>query len=230
MSAPRHAMVLAAGFGERMRPLTLTNPKPLLAVGGRALIDWHLIALARAGVRDVVINLSWLGEQIRAHVGDGSRFDLRVVYSEEGAVPLEAGGGIFKALPLLGDEPFLVVNGDVWTDFDFSRLRPLPADCDAQLVMVPNPPQHPRGDFFLRDSQVVLEETAHRRTYAGMGVYRPVLFAGCAAGRFPLLPLLQRAAAAGRLAAQRYDGLWFDIGTPQRLQELDQRLAGAANG
>jgi MurNAc alpha-1-phosphate uridylyltransferase len=230
MSAPRRAMVLAAGFGERMRPLTLTTPKPLLQVGGRALLDWHLAALARAGVRDVVINLSWLGAQIRDHVGDGKRFDLRVEYSEEGALPLEAGGGIFKALPLLGEEPFLVVNGDIWCDIDFARVVPLPAGCDALLVMVPNPPQHPRGDFFLRDGLVVPDETSQRRTYAGVGIYRAALFAGCAPGKFPLLPVLQRAAAAGRLAAHRYDGLWFDIGTPQRLEELDQRLASAANG
>lgn len=230
MSPPRRAMVLAAGLGERMRPLTLTRPKPLLEVGGKALIDWHLIALARAGVRDVVINLSWLGAQIESHVADGARFGLRVAYSREPAQPLEAGGGIFQALPLLGDEPFLVVNGDVWTDFDFARMAALPDDCDALLVMVPNPPQHSRGDFFLDGSRIVPQPTAIRRTYAGLGIYRPAFFDGCAAGRFPLLPLLQRAMAAARLGAQRYDGLWFDIGTPQRLQELDARLASGANG
>ncbi len=228
-------MVLAAGLGERMRPLTLTRPKPLLEVGGRALIDWHLVALARAGVRDVVINLSWLGAQIEAHVADGARFGLRVAYSREPAQPLEAGGGIYQALPLLGREPFLVVNADVWTDFDVARMVALPDDCDALLVMVQNPTQHPRGDFFLDSSRsnfsrIVPQETAVRRTYAGLGVYRPELFTGCTAGRFPLLPLLHRAMAAGRLAAQRYDGLWFDIGTPQRLQELDTRLASGANG
>jgi MurNAc alpha-1-phosphate uridylyltransferase len=152
------------------------------------------------------------------------------VYSKEGAIPLEAGGGIFKALPLLGPEPFLLVNGDVWTDFNFAKIAALPADCDAALVMVPNPPQHPRGDFYLADGHVVTRETPLRRTYSGLGVYRPELFAGSPGGKFPLLPLLQRAIDAGRLAAQLYDGLWFDIGTPQRLQELDHRLAAGANG
>ena len=230
MSVPQRAMVLAAGVGERMRPLTLTRPKPLLEVGGRALIDWHLTALARAGVREVVINLSWLGAQIRAHVGDGARFGMRVAYSEEGAEPLEAGGGIFKALPLLGPEPFLLVNGDVWTDFDFARIATLPAGCDALLVMVPNPPQHARGDFHLADGRVVAHQTPLRRTYSGLAVYRPELFAGSPGGKFPLLPLLLRAIDAGRLSAQAYDGLWFDIGTPQRLQDLDHRLAAGANG
>ena len=230
MSVPRRAMLLAAGFGERMRPLTLTTPKPLLQAGGRALIDWHLTALARAGVREVVINLSWLGAQIRAHVADGARFGLQVHYSEEGPVPLEAGGGIFKALPLLGPEPFLVVNGDIWSDCNFARVAELPADCDGLLVMVPNPAQHARGDFFVAGQRIVAHETPLRRTYSGIAAYRPELFAGCTPGRLPLLPLLQRALNAGRLAAQHYDGLWFDIGTPQRLQELDTRLASGANG
>ncbi len=230
MSVPRRAMLLAAGFGERMRPLTLATPKPLLQVGGRALIDWHLTALARAGVREVVINLSWLGAQIRAHVADGARFGLQVLYSEEGPVPLEAGGGIFKALPLLGPEPFLVVNGDIWTDYDFARCADVPPDCDGLLVMVPNPAQHARGDFFVAAQRIVAHETPVRRTYSGIAVYRPGFFAGSAPGKFPLLPLLQRALNAGRLAAQLYDGLWFDIGTPQRLQELDTRLASGANG
>ena len=230
MSVPRRAMLLAAGIGARMRPLTLTTPKPLLQVGGRALIDWHLTALARAGVREVVINLSWLGAQIRAHVADGARFGLQVHYSDEGPVPLEAGGGIFKALPLLGPEPFLVVNGDIWTDCNFARVAGLPADCDGLLVMVPNPVQHARGDFFVAGQRVVAFETPVRRTFAGISVYRPDFFAGSAPGRLPLLPLLQRALNAGRLAAQFYDGLWFDIGTPQRLQELDTRLAAGANG
>jgi N-acetyl-alpha-D-muramate 1-phosphate uridylyltransferase len=230
MSVPRRAMLLAAGFGERMRPLTLTRPKPLLEVGGRALLDWHLTGLARAGVREVVINLSWLGEQIRAQVGDGARFGLKVAYSDEGAVPLEAGGGIFQALPLLGSEPFLVVNGDIWTDFHFARIEDLPADCTGLLVMVPNPPQHLRGDFFVDDRRIVSQETAQRRTYSGIGLYRAEFFAGCAPGKFPIMPLWQRAIAAGRLAAQLYDGSWFDVGTPQRLQELDSRLAAGANG
>lgn len=230
MSVPQRAMLLAAGFGERMRPMTLTTPKPLLQVGGRALIDWHLTALARAGVREVIINLSWLGAQIRAHVAGGARFGLQVHYSDEGSVPLEAGGGIFKALPLLGPEPFLVVNSDIWSDYNFARGAELPPDCDGLLVMVPNPAQHARGDFFVAEQRIVPHATAVRRTYSGIAMYRPEFFAGSAAGKFPLLPLLQRALNAGRLAAQLYDGLWFDVGTPQRLQELDTRLASGANG
>ncbi|MCS6946087.1 MAG: nucleotidyltransferase family protein [Steroidobacteraceae bacterium] len=223
-------MILAAGRGERLRPLTDHTPKPLLSVGGRPLIDWHLQALARAGMTHVVINLAWLGAQIRAHVGDGARYGLTVLFSDEGPVPLETGGGIFHALRWLGSEPFWVVNGDVWSDFDFARVPPLPADADARLVMVPNPPQHPRGDFALRDGVVVDEGEGLRLTYSGIGQYRPSLFAGCTPGRFKLLPLLQRAAAARRLYGLRYDGLWFDVGTPERLAELDARLASGAIG
>jgi len=222
------AMVLAAGRGERMRPLTDSVPKPLLAVGGRPLIAWHLAALARAGVREVVVNLSWLGEQIRAALGDGAAFGLSIRYSEEGPVPLETGGGIFRALPLLGPGPFLVVNGDTFTDFDLTRLRP-DAAALAQLVLVPNPPQHPQGDFALAGAAVVLEGTP-RYTYSGIGLYHPELFAGCEAGRFPLLPLLERAIAAGRLRGEVHHGQWHDVGTPERLAALDARLRGLPGG
>jgi N-acetyl-alpha-D-muramate 1-phosphate uridylyltransferase len=216
------AMVLAAGRGERMRPLTDHTPKPLLPVGGRPLIAWHLEALARAGVREVVINLSWLGEQIRAALGTGTAFGLRIAYSEEGPVPLETGGGIFRALPLLGPGPFLVVNGDTWTDVDLAGLAVGP-EADARLVLVPNPPHHPRGDFGLEGGRVV-EAEAGRHTYSGIGVYRPELFAGCEPGRFPLLPLLRRAIAAGRLEGQLHTGAWHDVGTPERLAALDAAL------
>ncbi|HEV2701325.1 MAG TPA: nucleotidyltransferase family protein [Steroidobacteraceae bacterium] len=217
------AMLLAAGRGERMRPLTDHTPKPLLVAGGKPLIAWHLEALARAGVRDVIINLSWLGPQIRAAVGDGRGFGVRVHYSEEGSPPLETGGGIFQALPLLGPAPFLVVNGDTFTDFDVSALR-LSAAADARLVLVPNPPQHPRGDFDLEGERIIDREP-RPLTYSGIGIFSPALFAGCSAGRFALLPLLQRAAAAGRLQGQRHDGVWRDIGTPERLAALDRDLA-----
>jgi MurNAc alpha-1-phosphate uridylyltransferase len=217
------AMLLAAGRGERMRPLTDHTPKPLLRVGGKPLIAWHLGALARAGVREVVINLSWLGEQIRAALGEGEEFGLRILYSEEGSPPLETGGGIFQALPLLGPEPFLVVNGDTFTDVDLGSLR-LPALADARLVMVPNPPQHPAGDFVLEGDSIV-EGARSRLTYSGIGIFSPALFANCQAGRFALLPLLKRAIAAGRLQGQRHDGLWLDIGTPERLAALNRKLA-----
>jgi N-acetyl-alpha-D-muramate 1-phosphate uridylyltransferase len=217
------AMLLAAGRGERMRPLTDHTPKPLLRVGGKPLIAWHLAALARAGVREVIVNLSWLGEQIRAALGDGRDFGLTIRYSEEGSPPLETGGGIFKALPLLGPEPFLVVNGDTFTDVDLAALQ-LSAAAAARLVMVANPPQHPRGDFVL-DGELLKEGAGATLTYSGIGIFSPALFAGCAAGQFPLLPLLKRAIAAGRLQGQRHTGQWFDIGTPERLEALNRRLA-----
>jgi MurNAc alpha-1-phosphate uridylyltransferase len=217
------AMLLAAGRGDRMRPLTDRTPKALLVAGGKPLIVWHLEALARAGVRDVIINLSWLGAQIRSALGDGRDFGVQIQYSPEGSPPLETGGGIFQALPLLGAGPFLVVNGDTFTDIDFSALR-LSAGADARLVLVPNPPQHPRGDFGLEAEQV-LDREPRPFTYSGIGVFSPALFAGCTAGRFALLPLFQRACAAGRLHGERHDGLWRDIGTPERLAALNQELA-----
>jgi N-acetyl-alpha-D-muramate 1-phosphate uridylyltransferase len=217
-------MLLAAGRGERLRPLTDQTPKPLLEVRGKPLIVWHLEALARAGVREVVINLSWLGGRIRAAVGEGGRFGLTIHYSDEPAAPLEAGGGIFQALPLLGAAPFLVVNSDTYTDIDFSRLTIAPAAL-AQLVLVPNPEHHPRGDFALQDGEV-LETGETRYTYAGIGVYRPELFAGCSAGRFPLLPVLRRAIAARRLRGDLFRGQWVDVGSAERLAALNAGATG----
>jgi len=219
-------MLLAAGRGERLRPITDTVPKPLVAVAGKPLIVYHLEALAGAGIRDVVINLSWLGEKIRAALGDGSRYGVRISYSEEGPVPLETGGGIHRALPLLGPDPFLVVNADVWTDVDFSRVLTLEEGVEARLLLAPNPPHHPRGDFGL-EGDFVVEREADRFTYTGLGVYRPELFAGCAPGRFPLLPLLKRAIAARRLRGEVYRGEWLDIGSPERLAWLDARERAA---
>jgi N-acetyl-alpha-D-muramate 1-phosphate uridylyltransferase len=220
------AMLLAAGRGERMRPLTDHTAKPLLPVGGKPLIAWHLHALARAGVHEVIINLSWLGSQIRAALGDGQQFGVQIRYSDEGNPPLETGGGIRHALPLLGSQPFLVVNGDTFTDIDLGALSAMslsPAT-DALLVLVPNPPQHPEGDFVL-DGATVVERAGPRLTYSGIGVFSPTLFAGCTEVRFPLLPLLQRAIAAGRLQGQRHEGRWCDIGTPERLAALNRELA-----
>ena len=215
-------MLLAAGRGERLRPITDTLPKPLVEVAGKPLIVHHLEALARAGVRDVVINLSWLGDRIRAALGDGARHGVRITYSEEGPVPLETGGGIHHALPLLGPGPFLVVNSDVWTDIDFSRILELEEGADARLLLAPNPPQHPRGDFGL-EGDFVVERESDRLTYTGIGVYRPEFFTGCAPGRFPLLPLLKRAIAMRRLRGEAYRGEWLDIGSPDRLAWLDAR-------
>ena len=219
-------MLLAAGRGERLRPITDSLPKPLVEIAGKPLIVYHLEALARAELRDVVINLSWLGEKIRGALGDGSRYGVRIVYSEEGPVPLETGGGIHRALPLLGQAPFLVVNSDVWTDIDFGRIPPLEEGADARLLLAPNPPHHPRGDFGLEDDFVV-EREGDRLTYTGIGVYRPELFAGCAPGKFPLLPLLRRAIAARRLRGEVYRGEWLDIGSPERLAWLDARERAA---
>jgi MurNAc alpha-1-phosphate uridylyltransferase len=216
------AMLLAAGRGERMRPITDSTPKPLVQVGGRPLIAWHLAALARAGIREVVINLSWLGDQVRATLGDGRDYGVSITYSDEGPVPLETGGGIFRAVPLLGPGPFLVVNADIWTDIDFAALA-LEEHAHARLLLIPNPPHHPRGDFGLEGDLVVTRDT-DRYTYSGVGVYRPEFFGGCTSGRFPLLPLLNRAIAAGLVRGEVHRGEWCDVGTVERLASLDARL------
>jgi N-acetyl-alpha-D-muramate 1-phosphate uridylyltransferase len=216
------AIILAAGRGERMRPLTDTVPKPLLSVAGQPLIVYHLRALARAGVHDIVINLSWLGERLRSFLGHGTAYGVNIAYSDEGAEALETAGGIFKALPLLGAEPFLVVNGDIWTDYRFAALALAP-EALAHLVLVSNPEHHPQGDFGLQQGRV-LEQAERRYTYSGIGIYRPEFFAGCKPGKFPLLPLLKRAIAAEKLYGEHYSGAWCDVGTPQRLQALDIRL------
>jgi N-acetyl-alpha-D-muramate 1-phosphate uridylyltransferase len=213
-------MLLAAGRGERLRPITDTLAKPLVEIAGRPLIGYHLAALARAGIREVVINVSWLGEQLRAALGNGAAYRVSITWSDEGPVAYETGGGIFKVLPLLGPEAFLVVNADIWTDIDFGALR-IEADAWAHLVLVPNPVHHPRGDFGLERDRVIAADT-DRLTYSGVGLYRPEFFAGCEPGRFPLLPLLNRAIAAGRVRGQLHRGQWSDIGTPERLAELAQ--------
>ncbi len=218
------AMILAAGRGERMRPLTLERPKPLLEAGGAPLIVHHLRSLAAAGFEDVVVNVSWLGTMIREALGDGSRYGLRLHYSDEGPEPLETGGGIFRALPLLGAGPFLVLNGDVWTDLDWSRLRDRLGAADlAHLVLVPNPPHNERGDFVLDQGRIV-ERDGARLTFSGAGVYRAALFDGCSDGIFKLAPLLRSAARAGRVSGEIHEGGWLDIGTPERLAEIDERL------
>lgn len=216
------AMVLAAGRGERMRPLTDTLPKPLLRVGERALVE-HLIGrLAGAGFRDLVINHSYLGSAIERALGDGARYGVRIRYSPEPDGALETGGGIHRALPLLG-EAFLVVNGDVWTDYPFERLARPPRGL-AHLVLVDNPPHHPAGDFVL-SGEIVQDAGEPRLTFAGIGVYRAALFAECAPGRFPLAPLLRRAMQAGQVTGEHYRGKWDDIGTPARLRALGESLA-----
>lgn len=238
------ALIFAAGLGERMRPLTDRTPKPLLVAGGKPLIVWHLEKLAAMGVRDVVINVSWLAEQFPATLGDGARWGLRIHYSYEGATPLETGGGMLHALPLLrgdggeaeSERPFLAVNGDIWTDFDFSLLPREPAG-EAHLVLVDNPPQHPQGDYRL-DAQGLLhhDRDAPCLTYAGIGMYRPSILDGWrkvigeAPGsertppRFSVVPLQKHFMARGRISGQHHRGQWTDVGTPQRLQALEEAL------
>jgi MurNAc alpha-1-phosphate uridylyltransferase len=221
-------MVLAAGRGERMRPLTDREPKPLLRVGGKRLIEYHLERLASGGFRDVVINTAWLGDMIETAVGGGERYGLSITYSHERPEALETGGGIFNALPLLGSAPFLLVNGDVWTDIDFGALRRAPPQGSlAHLVLVPNPPQHVRGDFLLEQGHVT-EGEGTRRTYSGIGIYSPDFFAGCAPGKYPLLPLLRRAIGLGALTGELHEGRWYDIGTIERLNALDSQLTRTA--
>ncbi|HEY6941315.1 N-acetylmuramate alpha-1-phosphate uridylyltransferase MurU [Dokdonella sp.] len=215
----RRAMIFAAGRGERMRPLTDATPKPLLRAGGRMLIEWHLEKLAAAGVREVVINTSHLAEQFPAALGDGARWGLRILYSYEGPTPLETGGGIRHALALLGDAPFIGVSADIVSDYDYARL-PREPDGLAHLVMVPNPDFHPRGDFCLDRGRLNEDGIGERLTFGNIGVYRPALVAGETAERFKLLPMYQRAMREDRLAGERYDGYWRNIGTPAQLREL----------
>jgi N-acetyl-alpha-D-muramate 1-phosphate uridylyltransferase len=218
---PLVAMILAAGRGERMRPLTDTVPKPLLRIRGKPLIERHVERLAQAGIERVVINLAWLGGMIRDHLGDGSSHGVSIRYSEESPHALETAGGIFRALPLLGPGPFMVVNGDIFTDYGFEHLS-LDDERDAHLVLVPNPPQHSRGDFGLA-GDLAVPAADQQYTFAGIAVYRTEFFAGCADGVFPLKPLLLRSMAARRCGAELYTGAWEDVGTPQRLEALNAR-------
>ena len=218
------AMILAAGRGVRMRPLTDTTPKSLLAAGGKPLIVWQLENLARAGFADVVINHAHLGAMIESELGDGSRFGLAIHYSPEREA-LETAGGIAAALPLLGAEPFLVINADVHTDYDYSGLGRLQlGDKLAHLVLVDNPAQHPRGDFALA-AGCVRESGEPMLTFSGMGVYAPRLFAGIPSrAKVALAPLLRKAMAAERVSGEHFRGRWQDIGTAERLQALDAEL------
>lgn len=218
------AMILAAGRGERMRPLTDHTPKPLLPVGGKPLIVWHIERLAAAGFRELVINHAHLGAQIEAALGNGSRFGVSIHYSPEGEA-LETAGGIANALPLLGDAPFLVINGDIFTDFDLSTLRDKPAENQlAWLVLVDNPEHNGAGDFALEQG-AVSEQGAAMHTFSGVGVYRPALFNSVRRGeKARLAPLLRAAMRDGQVGGEWYRGRWLDIGTPQRLMELDSQL------
>jgi MurNAc alpha-1-phosphate uridylyltransferase len=217
------AMILAAGRGDRMRPLTDTLPKPLLPVRGKPLIEYHLENLARAGVREFVINTGWLGEKIEAALGSGTRFRARIQYSHEGWPALETGGGIHRALELLGEEPFLVVNGDVYIECDWTQWtrRSLSHGDLAHLVLVPNPSHHPRGDFGLAASRI--NERGVQYTFSGISILHPVLFEGRKPGPFKLAPLLRQAIAAGQVTGELFNGRWSDVGTIERLKLLETR-------
>jgi N-acetyl-alpha-D-muramate 1-phosphate uridylyltransferase len=217
-------MILAAGRGERMRPLTDVTPKPLLRAGGRPLIEYHIAALVAAGVTEIVVNVAWLGDAIRTAVGDGSRFGAKIYYSDEGDHALETGGGIFRALPLLGRDPFVVVSADIWCRFPWeSLLRGLPQADLGHLVLVPNPEFHRSGDFSLEGDRV-RPLAVESFTYGNIGVFSTELFAGCTGGAFKLAPLLFAAAERGRLSGELFNGEWHNIGSPAQLATLDQQL------
>lgn len=214
------AMILAAGRGERMRPLTDTVPKPLLEVAGKSLIVHQIEALGLAGIETIVINTGRLGDQIQYHLGTGECFGVSILYSEEGDEPLETAGGIVKALPLLGSEPFIVTNADIYTDFDYLTL-PEQLDSNAHLVLIDNPPHNPEGDFALENGQLKNEGT-QRLTYSGIGLYSPRFFKDCVLGKLPLAPLLRQSAQENRLSGQYFTGFWRDIGSPERLNEVNK--------
>ena len=222
----RHALIFAAGLGERMRPLTHHTPKPLLLAGGKPLIVWHLEKLAAAGVHYVVINTSHLAEQFPETLGDGSRWGLRIRYAYEGPTPLETGGGMRNALSLLGPEPFIAVSADIYSDYDYAILPLEPAGL-AHLIMVPNPDWHAAGDFVLAQGQLQEQGHGERLTFGNIGVYRPEFVQAHAPGRFKLLPLYQRAMRDGQLSGERYEGFWRNVGTQAQLAELDADLRDA---
>lgn len=220
------AMILAAGRGERMRPLTDHTPKPLLPVAGKPIIEHTISQLAAAGFNDIVINHAHLGRQIEDYLGNGRQWGVSIAYSPEGETGLETAGGIINALPLLGDEPFLVVNGDIATDFPYAELKNRRFDL-ACLVLVDNPEHHPAGDFALDREGIAADTGTEKLTFSGIGLYRPELFSGAQPGTRKLAPLLRAAMLERRVSGQHYSGFWMDIGTPQRLQELDERLTTA---
>src|SRR5574344_521475 len=221
------AMILAAGMGNRMRPLTLHTPKPLLEVGGKPLIVWHIEKLQKMGVQEIVINTAWLGEKLADALGDGSQFGVKILWSHEGE-GLETAGGIINALPLLGNEPFILVNGDVWTTMDFAPLLNVQLQDDlAHLVLVENPVQHPQGDFTLaanKDYTFEQARSGENLTYSGVAVMHPQMFNGLESGKRPLAPLLKQAMQQEKISAQKLQGVWVDVGTPERLNALDQQI------
>ncbi len=219
------AMILAAGRGERMRPLTDQTPKPLLTVGGKTLIEYHIEALRQAGIRELVINVAWLANQIIDYLGDGSRFNMHIQYSIE-TPALETAGGILNALPLLGEQPFMVVNSDIYTAYDFCTLLKKPQKL-AHLILVENPEQHSHGDFSI-SNHLLCEKSQETFTFSGIALYQKAFFDGLFPGKKPLAPLLNKAMQQQQITAEVYRGKWFDIGTPERLNKLDRELSSQA--
>ena len=223
------AMILAAGRGERMGALTDRVPKPLLEVAGRPLIEHQIRRLATAGFRDLVVNLAWLGERIEARLGDGASLGVRIRYSREPEGALETGGGIRRALSLLGEEPFVAVGADVWSDYPFEKLHGAVAG-DGHIVLVDNPAHHPHGDFALAPDGRVRDAGCDRLTFSGIGAYRPRLFAARSSAKFPLAAVLRDAIEAGTLSGEHHRGEWVDVGTPDRLCALDRALGAGGPG
>jgi len=213
------AMILAAGKGERMMPLSKSTPKPLLQAGNKALIEYHIEALVHAGITDIIINTAKFGEQIESALGDGAHWHAQIQYSHEGESPKGTGGGVQLALPLLGESPFVLINGDVWTDYDFRKLNK-PAEKLAHLIMVENPIHNQAGDFGLSCGQVVLGDS-NKLTYSGIGIFNPEFFSSDTQNMVSFVPTLQTAIKRGLVSGEKNNGLWFDIGTPQRLEKLD---------
>jgi MurNAc alpha-1-phosphate uridylyltransferase len=217
------AMILAAGRGERLRPLTDVTPKPLIEVAGKSLIEYHLSNLAAAGFKEIIINTAWLAEKIHQQLGDGERYGVSIQYSDEGSA-LETAGGIINALPLLGDDPFLVVNGDIWCNFDYSTLPTLENPTQAHLVLVNNPDHNEKGDFSLQ-GKLIQNSGNTMYTYSGIGLYSPEFFKEQQPGSRPLAPIIRNKCEKHLVDGQLYDGLWTDVGTIERLQELDKQLS-----
>jgi len=218
------AMILAAGRGERMRPLTDTTPKPLLLAAGKPIIQYTIERLVSAGFTDIVINIAHLGQQIKQVLGSGKQFGASIVFSDEGETGLETAGGIINALPLLGDEAFLVINGDIANDYDLTQLHNKTIDL-AHLVLIPNPNHHPKGDFHLASNGLVSDTTEPRLTYSGIAVFHPQLFKNTSPGKHRLAPLLRDVMPQNRVTGEKFDGFWLDIGTPERLKEMECYLA-----
>jgi len=217
------AMILAAGRGERLRPLTDTLPKPLIKVAGKSLIEYHLTNLARAGINEIIINTAWLAEKIHQELGDGSKYNVIIQYSDEGEA-LETAGGIIKALPLLGNEPFLVINGDIWCDYDFTNLPELELDKQAHLILVNNPEHNQSGDFALQQNGLIKNAAKTMHTFSGIGIYRSEFFAEQNHGTVPLAPIIRNKCEENLVTGEIYNGMWTDVGTLERLQEIEIQL------